>query len=274
MKTLKNESATYVEQIVSAIESCYEKNAEPTNAQLTELYSLIGKCICQQGEKAFVAHLAKLLADKLPQLGGFSMRNLRRMRGFYQTYENQPELLHKAQALGWTQNAVILDCCNTDEQRSFYIKLAAEKKLSKLALMKAVATEAFEAATQEAVAEECDHCHPDVGIATQEEAVDTKDVFKTQCGTFVTVCEPLHQGDTLLLCPEPHKTNNNDDVLSNITNSRNMTSLKFAKPLISVIRKTTELMLTIVIYLYQAEWWGRLLERPPKGQPLPAAVLT
>lgn len=46
MKTLKNESTTYVDQIVSAIESCYTKNAEPTNAQLTELYSLIGKCIC------------------------------------------------------------------------------------------------------------------------------------------------------------------------------------------------------------------------------------
>ncbi len=52
MKTLKNESATYVEQIVSAIESCYGKNAEPTNAQLTELYSLIGKCICQQGSES------------------------------------------------------------------------------------------------------------------------------------------------------------------------------------------------------------------------------
>ena len=195
MKTLKNESRTYVEQIVSAIESCYEKNAEPTNAQLTELYSLIGKCICQQGEKAFVAHLAKLLAEKLPQLGGFSMRNLRRMRGFYQTYENQPELLHKAQALGWTQNAVILDCCNTDEQRSFYIKLAAEKKLSKLVLMKAISAEIFEAETQETVVKECDHCRPVVGIATQEEAVDTTDVVKTQCGTFVTACEPLRQGD-------------------------------------------------------------------------------
>lgn len=145
MKTLKNESTTYVEQIVSAIESCYAKNAEPTNIQLTALYSFIGKCICQQGEKAFVAHLAKLLAELLPQLGGFSMRNLRRMRDFYQTYENQSELLHKVQALGWTQNAVILDCSNTDEQRSFYIKLAAEKKLSKLALMKAISAEIFEA---------------------------------------------------------------------------------------------------------------------------------
>lgn len=65
--------------------------------------------------------------------------------------------------------------------------------------MKAIATEVFEAATQETVAEECDHCHPAVGIATQEEAVDTKDVLETQCGTFVTVCKPLHQGDAPLM---------------------------------------------------------------------------
>lgn len=119
MKALKHESATYVEQIVSAIRSCYAQDTEPTNAQLTALYSIIGKFICQQGEKAFVAHLAKLLTEQLPQLGGFYMRNLRRMRDFYHAYENQLELMHKAQTLGWTQNAVIMDCCDTDAQRFF-----------------------------------------------------------------------------------------------------------------------------------------------------------
>ncbi|WP_101908651.1 DUF1016 N-terminal domain-containing protein [Marasmitruncus massiliensis] len=261
MKTLKNESATYVEQIVSAIESCYGKNAEPTNAQptnaqLTELYSLIGKCICQQGEKAFVAHLAELLAEKLPQLGGFSMRNLRRMRGFYQTYENQPELLHKAQALGWTQNAVILDCCNTDEQRSFYIKLAAEKKLSKLALMKAIATEVFEAATQETVAEECDHCHPAVGIATQEEAVDTKDVLETQCGTFVTVCKPLHQGDAPLM----------GDGISKASPDNLFRKLLAIPTAIEFTRK-------ISVYLKHPSLQTQLFKPPHMGQSPPLAVM-
>lgn len=158
MRTLKNESANYIEQIVSAIQSCYAQSAEPTNTQLTALYSLVGKCICRQGEKSFVAHLAILLAEQLPQCGGFSMRNLRRMRDFYRTYENQPDLMQKAQALGWTQNTVILDCCETDEQRSFYMELAARNKLSKLALMKAIASETFETTAEEASMQKCNEC--------------------------------------------------------------------------------------------------------------------
>ncbi|MEG1461434.1 MAG: DUF1016 N-terminal domain-containing protein, partial [Oscillospiraceae bacterium] len=134
MKALKNDSTIYTEQILSAIRDCYAKSAEPCNAKLLALYNFVGQCICEQGEKAFVVHLAQALAEQLPQIKGFSPRNLRRMRDFYNTYENQPELMCKAQALGWTQNAIILDCCETDEQRLFYIALATEKNLSKLAL--------------------------------------------------------------------------------------------------------------------------------------------
>ena len=242
MKALKNESTAYIEQIVSAVQSCYAQNAEPTNIQLTVLYTSIGKCICQQGEKAFVTHLAKLLSEQLPQIGGFSMRNLRRMRDFYCTYENQPELMQKAQTLGWTQNAVILDCCDTDAQRPFYMGLAAEKKLSKLVLMRAIATEAFEAATEETVAE-CDHCCTAVGTTTPEETVDTTTVTGTECGAFVTTCEPFYQGDAL------------------------PTWVLFT------IQKVPGLVRMAKVYLNQSNRRGRLLEPPPTGQPPPIAML-
>lgn len=273
MKTLKNESTTYVDQIVSAIESCYTKNAEPTNIQFTALYSFIGECICQQGEKAFVAHLAKLLAEQLPQLGGFSMRNLRRMRDFYRTYENQPELLHKAQAFGWTQNAVILDCCDTDAQRSFYIELAIKGGLSKLALMRAITAEIFEAATQETAVEECDHCRPVVGIAIQEEAVDTTAIVKTPCGAFVPHGEPLHQGDDLPLQHERHKTADYNNVFENAVTPTHMASLKYPKSLIAAIQKVAEIFPKMRVYLNQAERWELLFERPPKWPPPPLMTL-
>jgi hypothetical protein len=269
MKALKNESTAYMEQIVSAVQSCYAQKSEPTNAQLTVLYSSIGKCICQQGEKAFVAHLAKLFAEQLPQIGGFSMRNLRRMRDFYRTYENQPELMHKAQTLGWTQNAVILDCCETDAQRSFYMKLAAEKKLSKLALMKAIATGTFEAATEETVAEKCDHCCAAVGITTPEEAVDTTDTLKAECGAFVTTSEPFRQGDALLSCHKRYNITDYDNVFGNAANPMD----KYAKRLSSAAQKATELVLKTSIHLNQTEWWWQLLERPPKRQSPPFVAL-
>jgi predicted nuclease of restriction endonuclease-like (RecB) superfamily len=272
MKTLKNESANYIEQIVSAIQSCYAQNAEPTNTQLTALYSLVGKCICQQGEKAFVAHLAILLAEQLPQCGGFSMRNLRRMRDFYHTYENQPELMQKAQALGWTQNTVILDCCETDEQRSFYMELAAINKLSKLALMKAIASETFETTAEETSMQKCNECCPAVSETVAEEAVDTITVTETECGAFVTVCEPFRQGDAPPTYDEMKKTAS-DTMFRNSVRCQSMAYFKCTKFSLLAIQKIPELVRMAKVYLNQSKWHGRFLEPPPTGKPLPIAVL-
>ena len=272
MKTLKNESANYIEQIVSAIQSCYAQNAEPTNTQLTELYSLIGKCICQQGEKAFVAHLAILLAEQFPQLGGFSMRNLRRMRDFYRTYENQPELMQKAQALGWTQNTVILDCCETDEQRSFYMELAARNELSKLALMKAIASETFETTVEETSMQKCNECCLDVSETVAEEAVDTTTITETECGAFVTACEPFRQGDAPSMYNKMKKTAS-DTMFRNSVKYRNMAYFKCTKLGLLAIQKIPGLVRMAKVYLNQCNWRGRLFEPPPTGQPPPIAVL-
>ena len=264
MKTLKNESANYIDQIVSFIQSCYAQNAEPTNTQLTALYSLVGKCICQQGEKAFVAHLAILLAEQLPQCGGFSMRNLRRMRDFYRTYENQPELAQKAQALGWTQNTVILDCCETDEQRSFYMELATRKNLSKLALMKAIASETFETTVEETSMQKCNECCLAVSETIAEEAVDTNAVTKTECEAFVTACEPFRQGDAPPMYNKMKKTASGTIFLDRVR-YRNMAYFKCRGLVLSTTRKTPGLVRMVKIYLNRYNWRGRLLEPPPTG---------
>ena len=127
MKTLKNESSIYREQIISAVQLCYAETDAPTDRALMQLYTVIGERICAQGEKAFVVHLAEALAKQFPQRKGFSPRNLRRMRDFYRFYKNSPSLMAQAMELGWTQNTMILECCETNEQRSFYMRLAAEK---------------------------------------------------------------------------------------------------------------------------------------------------
>ena len=51
MKALKKESSFYMEQIASAITACYESNDKSSNQSLMELYTLIGRYICRQGEK-------------------------------------------------------------------------------------------------------------------------------------------------------------------------------------------------------------------------------
>ncbi len=198
MKALKNDSSPYAEQIVSAITICYENNDKPSNRSLMELYTLIGRCICRQGEKAFVAHLAEMLASRFPSLKGFSLRNLRRMRDFYRTYANNPALMEKAQSLGWTQNAVILECCETQEQRSFYIDLAAGQNLSKLALMKAIQENTFDTLfNEESPAENGEPSFAPVSDNSLNAAVDTAASIETAYEPFVQACEPLRQGDTV-----------------------------------------------------------------------------
>jgi hypothetical protein len=195
MKALKNESSLYMEQIASAITACYESNDKPSNQSLMELYTLIGRCICRQGEKAFVAHLSETLAIRFPSLKGFSLRNLRRMRDFYRTYADAPALMEKAQSLSWTQNTVILECCEIDEQRSFYICLAAAQNLSKLALMNAIQENAFNILySEENPAENAEPSIAPVCDISSNTGIDTAASIETACKPFVPACEPLRQG--------------------------------------------------------------------------------
>jgi predicted nuclease of restriction endonuclease-like (RecB) superfamily len=209
MKALKNGCAAYVEQIGQAVSECYAVSAEPANDELMRLYSVIGQCICAQGEKAFVVHLAEFLTVRFPQVKGFSPRNLRRMRDFYRTYENRPNLMHKAQTLGWTQNAVILECCENNDQREFYIGLAIDRNLSKLSLMREIEAGAYEQAPQQQddMDQSTDEMSEPVSDASGDPGVDTPPVINAACGPFVTACEPPRQGDGITYHTE---TNNTD----------------------------------------------------------------
>lgn len=196
MKALKNESKLFFDSIITAVTDCYA-TTEPSNTELTKLYFAIGKSICEQGEKAFVVHLAETLAAEFPAIKGFSARNLRRMRGFYSNYESKPRLLQIALELGWTQNAVVLDCCETDGERAFYTELTAEKNLSKLALMRAIESGTFEQC-QDADNTENDEnnvaaiAEPVCDFAN-EEATDTQKTEENGCAPNVTACEPFMQ---------------------------------------------------------------------------------
>ena len=200
MKALKNESTIYMEMITSAITDCYSQNSQPTNSQLMKLYATIGKHICEQGEKAFVVFLAEQLSEKFSMIKGFSPRNLRRMRESYRTYESNPRLMQKAQALSWTQNTVILEYCDITELREYYIDLATEKQLSKLALIEAIETEEHLVVAEEKSTEDVVEGVAPVCDDTNEQPVYTSKSNKTECRAFVTACEHLHQGISMEKC--------------------------------------------------------------------------
>ena len=86
-----------------------------------KLYYKIGKLVSARSEKGAAVAAAEYLSKNYPDIPGFSPRNLRRMREFYRTYENTPEILAEAMTIGWTQNIVILENCVTAKERTWYI---------------------------------------------------------------------------------------------------------------------------------------------------------
>ncbi len=71
-------------------------------------------------------------------MSGFSPWNLRRMREFYRTYKNAPEVLAEAMTIGWTQNVVILEAELTLQERAWYIRAARQFGWSKLELQRKI----------------------------------------------------------------------------------------------------------------------------------------
>ena len=120
--------------------------------QMDEIYA-IGKVISQRPEKGAAVAAAEFLQAKFPDRTGFSPRNVRRMRDFYRTYENDQTLLQLALKIGWTLNVIIMEAELTREQRILFLQKAATENLSKKKLLEilsggALAEESIDAADE------------------------------------------------------------------------------------------------------------------------------
>ena len=108
-----------------------------------ELYCEIGKIVCARSEKGAAVAAAEFLRVQHPDMTGFSPRNVRRMRNFWQLYSSMPELLGEALCLNWTQNVVIMEAELTAEERYWYIQQAAAQNLSKTELLRTITDPAY-----------------------------------------------------------------------------------------------------------------------------------
>ena len=109
---------------------------------MDEIYA-IGKVICQRPEKGAAVAAAEFLQANFPDRTGFSPRNVRRMRDFYRTYENDQRLLRLAMKIGWTLNVVIMEAELTSVQRISCLQRTAAEKLSKKKLLEIILNGVF-----------------------------------------------------------------------------------------------------------------------------------
>ena len=102
--------------------------------QMDEIH-VIGKAISQRPEKGAAVAAAEFLQVNFPDRTGFFPRNVRRMRDFYKTYENDQTLLRLAMKIGWTLNVVIMESELTRDARKWYLEQARVQQWSKNELL-------------------------------------------------------------------------------------------------------------------------------------------
>ena len=107
-----------------------------------ELYFEMGRVICARSEKGAAVAASEYLQATYPDATGFFPRNLRRMREFFRTYENNPKLEKQAMRISWTQNVVILEADLTLEERGWYLRAAERFGWSKAELSQRISAAA------------------------------------------------------------------------------------------------------------------------------------
>lgn len=135
-----------------------------------EIYCKIGKAVCRRTEKGAAVAAAAYLSRQYPDVQGFSPRNLRRMRDFYRSYQDQPVLLSLAMELGWTQNVVILESGLSTELREWYLKAAMQFGWSKVELTQKIADNAYEIIILTV-------CEADLQSAVEKETISHLDII-------------------------------------------------------------------------------------------------
>lgn len=113
--------------VVSMIREARQRAYRAANSELINLYWKVGEYLSNRMHsdgwgKGVVVQLAAYIQSKEPNVKGFSDKNLWRMKQFYETYKDYPELSTLSRELSWSHNILLLSKCSTNEEREYYIR--------------------------------------------------------------------------------------------------------------------------------------------------------
>ena len=158
-----------------------------------ELYREIGRLISERPEKGAAVAVAEHVKNHWPGLGGFSPRNVRRMREFYRAYENAPEIIAKVVEIGWARNVVILEAELSMMEREWYICATQRYGWSKQQLAKKISESVHDMEAPAVVAE---------SWHTEESIADRESKHKgLACGDRLPVMEEIEENALRMLMP-------------------------------------------------------------------------
>lgn len=133
------------QEIISTRQKAYQT----INRQLVELYVSIGKSIYEKIEiskwgEGIVERLGEDLQREFPDMRGFSVQNLWKMKQVYETYRDNKKLSPLVRELPWTHNLIILFQTGSIEEKEFYLKTCISERWSKRELERQIDSSLFE----------------------------------------------------------------------------------------------------------------------------------
>ena len=137
------------DEFLSLIQKARQSAYRQINQTLINLYWSVGEYISHKTDKdnwgrGIVEELAKYIKEKDPSIGGFTARNIWRMKKFYETYSNNPKLTPLVSQVSWTNNLIILSGDKSDEEKEFYLKETIKNNYSKRELERQIASSVYE----------------------------------------------------------------------------------------------------------------------------------
>ena len=133
----QNEYLNIMESIKSEIHSAQYKAALHVNRELIVLYYHIGRIINEHktwGSK-FIDNLAADIKIEFPNVKGYSVRNLKYMAKFAETYPDEEFVQQVVAQIPWGQNIVLLDKVTDNTIRRWYTEKTIENGWSRNVLV-------------------------------------------------------------------------------------------------------------------------------------------
>ena len=147
---LNGEYDVFLKDLKGRIETAQIRAAVAVNRELVMLYWQIGRAIsAKQAQRAWgekvLDRLAADLQQAFPGVEGFSVRNLFRMRAFYQAYSDESQFVTQpVSQIPWGHNIIIFQKMKETQTRLWYAQNALEYGWSRAVLTHQIETKLYE----------------------------------------------------------------------------------------------------------------------------------
>ena len=161
-----------VEQLKREIKKTQYQASVHVNTEMILLYHSIGTVINEHktwGNK-FIENLATDIRREFPGSKGYSVRNLKYMAKFAQTYPDREFVQTVSAQIPWSHNVAILDKVKGEKQREWYIRKTAENGWSHNVLIHQIESGLYE---RQAIADKISNFESRLASPQSELAVQT-----------------------------------------------------------------------------------------------------